>query len=53
MDKIGSGISNKMTAEQEAKVIEDINKNYKPRGTHTLGPLFASNRGKKKTSTDK
>lgn len=47
MDKIGSGIGQKMTAEQERKVVEDIIKNYRPRGTHSLGPIFGSKRGKK------
>jgi len=52
MDEIGSGIGNRMTAEQERKVNEDVIKNYKPRGTHTLGPLFGSKRGKKITSEE-
>jgi len=47
MDNIGSGIGNKMTAEQERKINEDVIKNYRPRGTHTLGPIFGSKRGKK------
>lgn len=50
MDKMGSGIGNKMNAEQERKVNEDVIKNYKPRGTHTLGPIFGSKHGEKKTS---
>jgi hypothetical protein len=52
MDKMGSGIGNKLTAEQERKVVEDVIKNYKPRGTHTLGPLFSSKHGAKKNSND-
>jgi hypothetical protein len=52
MDKIGSGIG-RWTAEQERNDFERIMKNYKPRGTHTLGPLYGTKHGAKKTSSDK
>lgn len=50
MDVMGSGISNKMNAQQEREELERIEKNYKPRGTHTLGIMFDSKRPTKKTS---
>jgi hypothetical protein len=43
----GTGISNKWNVEQERADHERIIKNYKPRGTHTLGPVFGSKHGEK------
>jgi hypothetical protein len=46
----GTGIGNKWTAKLEREDYERIIKNYRPRGTHTLGNMFRNN--PKKTSSD-
>lgn len=43
----GTGIGSKWTAQQEREDYERIIKNWKPRGTHTLGLIFSSKRGEK------
>jgi hypothetical protein len=50
---MGTGIGSKWTAAQEREDYERIIKNYKPRGTHTLGALYGSKHGAKKTSNDR
>lgn len=42
----GTGIG-KMTAQQEQEDFDKIMKNWKPRGTHTLGIIFSSKKGEK------
>jgi len=42
----GTGLG-RWTAEDEAKDYERIIKNYKPRGTHSLGAMYGSKHGEK------